>query len=82
MRELNVSTPITLENGTMVREFQDWTLELAKWVPILGVGSPEGVMEAPLYSLYIDKTGIAGAIEYRKMSSEIGGDRTKGWLAV
>jgi len=81
-RRLNVSTPIVTEGGTMEREFLDWTLEVIKWVPLLGTGSPEAVVTAPQYSLYIDTNGVAGTIEYRKMLAEIGGDTSKGWLLV
>jgi hypothetical protein len=81
-RRLTVSAPIVIEDGTMEREFLDWTLEVIKWVPLLGQGSPETVVTAPQYSLYIDTNGIAGAIEYRKMLAEIGGDTSKGWLLV
>ena len=81
-RRLNVQNPIVLKNGTMDREFLDWTLEAAKWFPILGTGSPEGVVQAAQYSLYIDTNGTTGAIEYRKMQAEIGGDKTLGWVAV
>ena len=79
---INYSNPIVMSNDTASRELQEWIQTVDRWIPILGEGSPEGVVEAPLYSLYIDKNGLAGAIEYRKMSSEIGGDRSQGWLAV
>lgn len=82
MIRLNVANPIVLDNGTISQEFLDWVLEVSTWSPILGNGSPEGVIEAPLYSLYIDKDGTTGAIQYRKMSSEIGGDRKQGWVLV
>ena len=34
------------------------------------------------FQLYINSAGTAGAIEYRKMLSQIGGDRTQGWILV
>ncbi len=79
---LNVSNPIVFEDGTMQAPFREFMNEVSRWIPIQGEGSPEGSVPAPLYSLYIDKNGAAGAIEYRKMSSDIAGDKTKGWLAV
>tara|TARA_R110000782_G_scaffold81321_1_gene160726 strand:- start:1061 stop:1216 length:156 start_codon:yes stop_codon:yes gene_type:complete len=51
-------------------------------MPIVGTGSPEGVIEAVQYSLYLDGTGSAGAIQYRKMLPSIGGDRKQGWILV
>jgi len=48
----------------------------------VGTGSPEGVIEAAQYSLYLDSSGGASAIQYRKMQPQIGGDRTKGWILV
>lgn len=81
-RRLNVANPIVLTNGTMDREFLDWALEVSKWIPIIGNGSPDGVVEAPQYSLYIDRLGTTGSIEYRKMIAEIGGDRSLGWVLV
>jgi hypothetical protein len=66
----------------MAQAFRTWTLDASLSIPIVGVGSPEGVVEARQYQLYIDSTGAAGFIEYRKMLSEIGGDRAQGWLLV
>lgn len=81
-QRFNVANPFVLENRTLDREALEWVLDVTKWIPILGEGSPEGVVEAPQYSLYIDTTGSTGSIEYRKMSAEIGGDRSQGWVAV
>lgn len=81
-RRINVANPIVLSNGTMDREFLDWVLEVSKWLPTLGEGSPEGNVEAPQYSLYIDTAGSTGSIEYRKMLPDIGGDKSQGWVAV
>ena len=51
-------------------------------IPITGTGSPEGVVEAVQFSLYLDSAGSAGSIQYRKMQPEIAGDRRRGWVAV
>ena len=82
MTLLNAANPITLENRTMSDEFRTWTLAVSNALPIVGTGSPEGVVGAPQYSLYIDSTGGTGTIEYRKMLTEIGGDTSKGWVLV
>jgi hypothetical protein len=66
----------------MAQPFRQFTQDASLSIPIVGSGSPEGVVEARQYSLYIDSTGSSGSIEYRKMQPEIGGDVTKGWVAV
>lgn len=82
MPQLNAALPIVFENGTMQAAFQNQMLTLGRLIPIVGTGSPEGVVTATQYSLYIDSAGVAGAIEYRKMLTDIGGDVTQGWLLV
>jgi hypothetical protein len=79
---LNASQPIVDDSGKMAQAFRSWTLEASLSIPIVGTGSPEGVVDARQFQLYIDSTGTAGSIEYRKMLSEIGGDRTQGWILV
>ena len=79
---LNAANPIVEDNGTMTQQFRNWTIDASLSIPIVGVGSPEGVVSARQYSLYINSTGTAGNIEYRKMLPDIGGDVTQGWLLV
>jgi len=79
---LNVAQPIVDANGTMTQPFRQFTQDATLGIPIVGSGSPEGVVEARQYSLYLDSAGSAGSIQYRKMLPDIGGDRTKGWIAV
>ena len=80
---LNVANPIIEENRTMTREFLTWELLVTRFLPILGSGSPEGVVLATIISLYIDVDSTTpGAIEYRKQLDDIGGDKTQGWVAV
>jgi len=79
---LNVGQPIVDENGTMAQAFRQFTQDASLSIPIVGSGSPEGVIEAAQYSLYLDSGGGASAIQYRKMQPQIGGDRTKGWILV
>lgn len=80
--KLNAAQPIVGEDGTMQDAFRTWALTVSDGVPQVGVGSPEGVVESPQFTLYIDSAGSAGNIEWRKMSSDIGGDKSKGWLQV
>ena len=79
---LNVAQPIIGNDGTMEQAFRQWTQDASLSIPIVGTGSPEGVVEARQYSLYLDSAGSAGSIQYRKMLPDIGGDRTRGWVAV
>lgn len=81
---LDASRPIVEENLTMTQAFRTRQLELTRALPILGAGSPEGVQEGLQYQLYIDTTlpAVPGAIEYRKMEPDIGGDKLKGWVLV
>lgn len=79
---LNVAQPIVDDSGKMAQAFRTWTLDASLSIPIVGTGSPEGLVSARQFQLYIDSTGSAGSIEYRKMLAEIGGDRTQGWILV
>jgi hypothetical protein len=79
---LNAGQPIVDGSGKMAQAFRTWTLDASLSIPIVGTGSPEGVVEARQYQLYINAVGAAGAIEYRKMLPEIGGDRLQGWKLV
>ena len=79
---LNVAQPIVESDGTMAQPFRQFTQDASLSIPIVGSGSPEGVVEARQYSLYIDSTGTTGSIEYRKMLPDIGGDTKQGWVAV
>lgn len=80
--KLNQAQPIVEINGTMSQAFRQFTQEASLSIPIVGTGSPEGAVEARQYSLYLDKTGSAGSIQYRKMLPDVAGDRSKGWILV
>ena len=82
MPQLNAGQPIVRVDGTMQQPFQDQMNTLYRYLPIIGTGSPEGVIEALQYSLYLDSAGVSGSIEYRKMLTDIAGDKTMGWIAV
>ena len=82
MRRLQATQPIVEPNGTMSQTFRLWSIEVSNSLLIVGTGDPEGVLEAPQYSLYLDETDPTVPVQYRKMLPEIGGDRTKGWYAL
>jgi len=60
---LNVAQPIVDANGTMTQPFRQFTQDATLGIPIVGSGSPEGVVEARQYSLYLDSAGSAGSIQ-------------------
>ena len=80
--KLNVAQPIVERDGTMANAFRQYTQDAALSIHITGTGTPEGNVEARQFSLYLDTSGGAGSIQYRKMLAEIGGDRKRGWIAV
>ena len=80
----HAAQPIIEDEGKMQQVFRTWTQAITKLDPIIGLGSPEGVVSSEQYRLYIDSTipAVPGAIEYRKMQAAIGGDSTMGWVAT
>lgn len=78
---LNATFPITSE-GVMAPHFRQWTQQASLGIPIIGTGSPEGVIEAIQYSLYLDRNGSTGSIEYRKMLPDVGGNTKMGWVLL
>ncbi len=82
MPQLNASKPIVGQNGTMEPQMREQMLRLGNWLPLIGTGSPEGVVTAPQYSAYINAAGASGSILYLKMQPSIAGDKSQGWVAV
>jgi len=70
------------EDGIPTAQFQSLLESLESAVnlntPLTGTGSPEGVLTALPYQVYLDTAGGAGTIEYRKMT----GSGNTGWIAV
>ncbi len=81
-QRLNAGQPIIEDDGTMAQLFRLFMLQVGKNIPIVATGSPEGVVEALQYTLYIDETTPTAPVQYRKMIPEITGDRSKGWVLV
>lgn len=80
--QLNALQQLVDDHGAPTQYFREFIAEITRYLPIIGDGPPEGVIEAQLYTPYIDRNGSAGNVEYRKMQAEIGGDRSKGWVEV
>jgi hypothetical protein len=71
------------ENGDMNDRTLIWTEEVTDYAkPIIGTGSPEGVVSARIGMQYMDTAGIAGAILYIKLDGDVGGDPSQGWILV
>ncbi len=79
---LNFNTPLVYRDGTATPYLQTQLLKLAAAIPIIGSGSPEGAVLAPVYSLYIDETDPLVPVQYRKMLDELSGDRKNGWVQL
>ena len=80
--KLNASQPIVDHGGTMSQVFRSWAVLMSNQMPIINTGTPEGVIEAPQYSLYIDEAVPLTPVQYRKMLPEVAGDRSKGWAVI
>jgi hypothetical protein len=74
--------PISEATGAPSQPFRDYLSKVSKSVPIVGSGSPEGVLEAPQYSLYIDETTPSAPVLYLKMLPYVGSDRSSGWYQL
>lgn len=77
----NHSLPIVTENKAS-DAFRLWMARTDLGTPITGSGSPEGVVEARQFSLYINETGASGTLLYIKIQPDIAGDKKQGWVAV
>jgi hypothetical protein len=74
--------PISEATGTPSQPFREWLTRVSQSVPIVGSGSPEGVLEAPQYSFYIDETTPTAPVLYIKTQAHIGSDRSMGWASI
>ena len=80
--KLNANQKIVNDDGTPTNVFLQYLLKVSESVVIVGTGSPEGVLEAPQYTLYVDESNPSTPVTYRKMSPHIGGNRKNGWAVV
>lgn len=69
-------------DGLMLSRFQTWSEQVTDMQILMGVGSPESVVDAVQTTLYMDTAGTAGAILYIKRDTDIGGDSKQGWILV
>ena len=78
--ELSTDRPIVEENGSLTLQSRAFFRAITQQALIIGTGSPEGVVEAEQGAQYMDETGTASNLEYRKQKNNIGGDKAKGWI--
>lgn len=79
---LNVAFPVVDDAGLMTEPFRKYMATLGYALPIVGAGTPEAAVEANQFSIYINSTGTTGTLMYVKKLTDIGNDKTKGWVAV
>lgn len=74
--------PFVRSDGTLEDHARVDINDLLSWIPIIGSGSPEGVVEAQQHRFYIDADGAPGAKLYTKTEPYIGTDRKQGWELI
>lgn len=79
---LNSGNPIIDSDGKMEQAFRFWSNRVSDDLTLIGTGNPDGVLDAPQYSLYVDETVPLIPVQYRKMLPEVGGDTKQGWAAL
>lgn len=79
---IDFSQPLIDKDGYATLAFQEILNEISSLIPIRGEGSPEGVYEAPLWTIYIDTSVSTRYFTYMKMSSSVDGDTSKGWELI
>ncbi len=80
--KLNANQKIVNDDGSPTNVFLQYLLKISESVVIVGTGTPEGAVQAPQYSVYVDEAVPLTPVTYRKMLPEVGGDRSKGWAVV
>jgi len=80
--KLDVNRPLVDEEGLPDQIMRAWVVRVTNTMVIVGTGTPEGVVLAAQYSLYVDEAVPTVPVQYRKMLPEIAGDRTQGWVVV
>lgn len=79
---INPDRKIVNENGQSVQTMFLWMDAVSKLDVFIGTGTPESVVVADQGRFYMDDAGVAGSILYIKRDSDVGGDRSQGWILV
>ena len=72
--------PIVTPDGLQTQEFNDAVDDLIHAIPLVGTGSPEGVISARETQFYVDSEALP--VLYVKQVPSIGGDTTLGWVSA
>lgn len=68
------------QDGYMSQESRVQFKKIEDRTYILGNGTPEGNVSAPIGATYKDLDGTTGTISYFKKLDSIGGDKSQGWV--
>ena len=79
---LTNTRPLVDKDGIATQDLRSWSKSVDNQLTIIGTGTPEGVVEAEITAEYMDDAGTAGSIKYIKRDSDIGGDKTLGWILI
>ena len=78
--------PFVDSDLTLAVQNRSWINLSTLSIPIIGTGSPEGVVDAPIRQLYMDDAGTDNAILYIKRDTDDGiapvPDKKKGWILI
>ena len=80
LNRLDRMTSVVDAEGRPLQNLQLFSEELVAMTLIIGSGSPEGVYAARQGREYMDQTGTTGSIKWIKKLSDIGGNKTMGWI--
>jgi|TARA_R110000744_G_scaffold16240_1_gene44863 hypothetical protein len=81
--QLPTNVPLVDSEGKVKRgRAQQLLRELVQLNILTGSGSPEGVIQAKITTLYMNTAGTAGSILYIKKLADISGDISQGWILV
>lgn len=78
----NPTRPALKQTGEVSEDIRFWMQQVSDLQIIIGQGSPEGVIQSRQGAQYMDETASTGSILYIKKLSDIGGDKSLGWVLV
>ncbi len=78
----NSERSMSKDGGSPSAQMNTWLKSMTDKALIIGTGSPESVVEASQGAVYMDDSGVTGAILYIKRDADISGDKTQGWVVV
>lgn len=80
--ELSTDRPVVDGGGSLTSQSRTYFRTLTDFALIVGIGNPEGSIEAPQGAEFMDEQGNLGAILYKKRDNSVLGDKTKGWFLI